>query len=166
MGNLSGKKYYLPDGYCDGPECTAPILAAVSYKDGIRYVFRVFVLQETNDFTDRERTIISTFRFTEEPCSDCRDLEMLSMDELTQISKDCCEECAGKWELLSKDLDLMGCNPKTSDGGDNCKNNEQCIGYCLAKEETDSVGTCSNYKHRLGCNLELEGGIPVEICRD
>ena len=66
VGVLSGKKYLLPNGYCDGPSCSPPNLAAVVYKNGFRYVFSVFVEKDSNNFTDLENQILSTFKFTDQ----------------------------------------------------------------------------------------------------
>jgi len=65
VGVLSGKKYLLPNGYCDGPSCSPPNLAAVVYKNGFRYVFSVFVEKDSNNFTDLENQILFTFKFTD-----------------------------------------------------------------------------------------------------
>lgn len=62
FGTLTGKKYFLPEGYCDGPSCSSPILAAVVYNKGFRYVFSVFVEKNSNSFTDLENQILSTFK--------------------------------------------------------------------------------------------------------
>lgn len=97
---------------------------------------------------------------------DCLRLETLEMEELARIPKIDCQECGGKWELLSMDLNKTGCNPKTSDAGKTCTDSEQCIGVCLGKETVLTSGTCSEYKFVLGCNLEFSEGEQVMICRD
>ena len=60
FGKLMGEKYVLPKGYCDGPDCTPPIIAAVVYNEGFKYVFSV---QGDTGFNDIENKILSTFQF-------------------------------------------------------------------------------------------------------
>lgn len=64
VGDTVWKKYILPDGYCDGPTCSSPILAVTTVKNGTKYVFSVFVEKGSTDFTDLETEILSTFIFT------------------------------------------------------------------------------------------------------
>lgn len=96
----------------------------------------------------------------------CQLVEQMDMRKLTEVSKNDCQKCGGKWELLSMDLDMTGCNPKTSDAGKTCLNESDCVGVCLAKNISSVSGDCSDYKFVLGCNLEFSGGKPVELCRD
>jgi len=65
IGNLSGNKYRLPQGYCDGPECSSPILAVTVVNNGIKYIFSVYVGKDVNTFTELESQILSTFEFTQ-----------------------------------------------------------------------------------------------------
>lgn len=111
--------------------------------------------------------ILSTFRFLGGRAGvDCRTLETLKIENLTQISKVDCQNCEGRWELLSMDLDMTGCNPKTSDAGKTCTDSERCVGMCLGKENMPTSGICSDYKFILGCNLEFLEGKVLMICRD
>lgn len=63
IGGLSGNKYYLPEGYCDGPTCSSPILAVSIVKNGARYVFSTSIEKGNDSFTDLENQILSTFKF-------------------------------------------------------------------------------------------------------
>lgn len=103
---------------------------------------------------------------TEQVEVDCSILETLEMQELAEISQADCGECSGKWEPLSMDLNLTGCNPKTSDAGKTCTGEAQCLGVCLAQDESSVSGTCSEYKFILGCNFEFAEGQAAELCRD
>lgn len=97
---------------------------------------------------------------------DCFKLETFETEELTQISEVTCQACGGKWERLSMDIDIIGCNPRTSDAGKHCMNSSQCIGLCLVVMNHVPEGFCSEYKFRLGCGLEFSEGELVTICRD
>jgi len=65
IGGISGNKYFLPQGYCDGPTCSPPILAASIINNGTKYVVSIFVGKEASNFTDLQNQILSTFKFIE-----------------------------------------------------------------------------------------------------
>jgi hypothetical protein len=62
------------------------------------------------------------------------------------------------------------CNPKASDGGEDCTDGSQCEGMCLSDEEpgtTGVVGTCTNYVHVFGCvNMVINGSVDYTLCID
>lgn len=158
---IAGKDYKLHSISLSDPSWPSPY--SFTYFQGGSYTFIAGGGYEQETF----KKILSTFKFTEEEqTADCSKLERLEMQELTQISESECQKCGGKWGVLSMDLNMTGCNPKTSDAGKSCTNYDQCVGICLAKDESSVSGTCSEYKFSLGCTLEFSDGQPVMLCRD
>lgn len=96
----------------------------------------------------------------------CPALEILAIEDLAKVSQKNCLECGGKWEIFSNFLGRPGCNPKTSDAGQKCTDESECIGMCLAKDKKTDFGACSEYKYSLGCYPEFVQGSLVQVCRD
>ena len=59
--NGSVNVYEMPNGYCDGPECSKPFTAVVTQNDSNLYHISFFGDAELSDIENR---ILSTFRFT------------------------------------------------------------------------------------------------------
>lgn len=110
--------------------------------------------------------ILSTFSFKAVGEEDCFRLERLDSQGLSQVSEAECQNCGGKWEMLSKDLSRTGCNPKTSDAGKSCTDSKECVGACFPNKNQPSSGQCSDYKLALGCHSEFSEGKAVTACRD
>ena len=78
-----------------------------------------------------------------------------------------CEECVnqnGKPQV-SHDGGPF-CNLKTNDAGKKCTDSSQCEGYCIAKNQGDNSGFCTEYEQLGdGCGwLELINGEAAELC--
>ncbi len=58
LGGLNGKQFQFPNGYCDGPECSPPFVAAVAYLSDNQYVLEFY---NTIEITGIYQQILSSF---------------------------------------------------------------------------------------------------------
>jgi hypothetical protein len=99
-----------------------------------------------------------------------------------------CLDQGGRWEVLG--FSGPGCNLPTTDGGQPCRNSDECESACLAADEEvmrpngnggfinhqridelnaqggDLQGACSPWRENFGCRVWVENGRYAAICVD
>jgi hypothetical protein len=107
-----------------------------------------------------------------EPEYDCEANEDL-FDNFSELHEDVdfivwCEMCVLDDGVPTPELSQFGgpfCNPKTSDGGAECTDSDECEGFCVAEDMTVISGQCSDYKEmESGCFPEMVLGEPALLC--
>lgn len=71
-----------------------------------------------------------------------------------------CSDKGGLWGAVGKGG--AACLMPTRDGGQQCRKESDCEGYCLARS-----GTCAPYSPMFGCNdIVQDNGVVVTLCID
>ena len=59
IGGFDAKVFELPEGYCDGPECTDPFIAVIVFNDLTEYIFEFYNI---NELGETEEAILASFK--------------------------------------------------------------------------------------------------------
>lgn len=78
--------------------------------------------------------------------------------ECIPLSRTDCEQAGGDWiQYYSSDPNAGTCAMPTTDGGKQCTDGVQCQGDCIAKSESATSGTCSEFD-KVMCELVMRDG--------